>query len=85
MKRLMKIMGLPLLGMLLVVSGLAYDLRFAGLPYQDPTPDMEARWKFHKSVAGVFYEAGGVTLLAGVVAAPVIWMRTRPCRRRGGA
>jgi hypothetical protein len=35
----------------LIFAGFAYDLSFAGLPYQDPTPQMQERWLFHKRVA----------------------------------
>ena len=45
-------------GMLL---GFVYDILFAGLPYQDPTPEVQAEWAFHKDVADTI-ELGGVFL-----------------------
>ena len=45
-------------GMLL---GFVYDILFAGLPYQDPTPEMQAEWAFHKDIADTI-ELGGVFL-----------------------
>jgi hypothetical protein len=43
--------GWPLLlivaGLLLMVGGFVYDVMFAGIPYQDPTPEMSARYAFH--------------------------------------
>jgi hypothetical protein len=41
------------LGFVLAASGFVYDLAFAGLPYQDPTPKMQARWQYHSGVASV--------------------------------
>jgi hypothetical protein len=38
-------------GATLIVSGFAYDLEFAGLPYQVPTAGMQERWLFHKGVS----------------------------------
>ncbi len=53
------------LAILLLVAGLAYDVMFAGIPYQDPTPEMSARYAFHSRIASVFYVLGGVTFLIG--------------------
>ncbi len=39
------------LGLLLLASGFVYDLVFAGIPYQDPTPAMSARYAFHARIA----------------------------------
>lgn len=35
-----------------VAQWLRYDIVFAGIPYQDPTPDLQARYAFHRSIAG---------------------------------
>ena len=61
-------------GFALVLIGFVYDMLFAGIPYQDPTPEMQSRWVFHQSVADVFYVTGAVILLLGLLAAPVIWI-----------
>ncbi len=55
------------LGILLLISGFAYDLVFAGIPYQDPTPEMSARYAFHSRIASGFYILGGGTFLVGAV------------------
>ena len=39
-------------GILLIVIGFIYDVIFAGIPYQDPTPLMIQKFNFHKNVAG---------------------------------
>ena len=55
------------LGLTVAVAGLAYDLAFAGLPYQDPTPEVQARWLYHSAVASVVERWGLGILLLGVV------------------
>jgi hypothetical protein len=77
MKRLIQSTATPLIGMLIVGSGLVYDILFAGIPYQDPTPELQARYDFHSSVASWFYKAGGIVLLIGIVAIPFIVKATK--------
>ena len=57
------------IGLCLVLGGFAYDLAFAGIPYQDPTPAMSADYARHAQIASVIRWAGvaGI-LLAGAVA-----------------
>lgn len=57
------------LGVTLAAVGFAYDLAFAGLPYQDPTPALQARWRFHARVATAI-ELSGV----GVLALGLAWL-----------
>lgn len=76
MLRMIKVAGLPIAGLVIVVTGFVYDILFAGIPYQDPTPEIQGRYEFHSSVAGVFYKTGGVVLLLGLLAIPVIWIKT---------
>ena len=52
MKRLLKTLAAPGIGILIVMSGFVYDVVFAGIPYQDPTPELQARYDFHSAVAG---------------------------------
>lgn len=78
MKRIIRLAGLPILGVALVFAGLIYDVMFAGIPYQDPTPELQARWKFHQSVAGLICKLGSIVLLLGVLALPFIARMTRP-------
>ena len=77
MKRLFKILGVPILGLAVVLIGFAYDVIFAGIPYQDPTPELQSKWESHKVVAGNIYIAGGVTFLLGILAPPVTRAITR--------
>lgn len=53
------------LGILLLISGFAYDVVFAGIPYQDPTPEMSARYAHHSRIASGFYILGAGAFLIG--------------------
>lgn len=77
MKRIIKTIGPPVFGLLLVLSGFVYDVLFAGIPYQDPTPEIQARYDFHSFIAGLFYKPGGVVLLLGLMTIPIIWIKTK--------
>jgi hypothetical protein len=72
MKRLLKTLAAPGIGILIFMSGFVYDVVFAGIPYQDPTPELQARYDFHSAVAGSLYTTGGVVLLLGLVAIPFL-------------
>ena len=65
------------LGMLVLISGFVYDLMFAGIPYQDPTPEMSARYDFHARVASIFYLLGSGAFLIGTVIGVVRVVRRR--------
>ncbi len=62
-----KIFLLILSGFVLIIAGFVYDVIFAGIPYQDPTPELLARYNFHSSIAG-YLELGGLgMIILGVV------------------
>ena len=77
MKRVMSTIGIAVCGLCLIISGFVYDVLFAGIPYQDPTPELLATWEFHKGIADIFYRTGGLVLLIGIIATPFIWIRLR--------
>jgi len=52
-------------GLATVVAGFLYDVLFAGIPYQDPTPELQAKYDFHSNVASWIMRTGlGICLLA---------------------
>lgn len=53
-------------GVILLIVAYVYDVLFAGIPYQDPTPEMQSKWEMHKSIAGWIYTIGTLVLLSGV-------------------
>jgi hypothetical protein len=67
------------LGIFLLVAGFGYDLRFAGIPYPDPTPELAARYAFHARIASGFYIVGLGAVLGGI-AAGVVRLVTRRAR-----
>jgi hypothetical protein len=63
--------GALLLGPAIVVAGFFYDVIFAGIPYQDPTPELQSRYFLHSTIAshvrwcGVLWMAALVLLWVG--------------------
>jgi len=54
-------------GLCLLVGGFIYEVMFAGIPYQDPTPEMEANYAHHSAVASSIYWASLGCMLSGCV------------------
>ncbi len=57
-----------LLGLVVILAGFVYDVLFAGIPYQDPTPELAARYAFQSGVAEVIRVAGGIIFGLGLMA-----------------
>ena len=64
-----KKIGLILLivGALIVVFGFVYDVMFAGIPYQDPTPELTQKYVYNVSIAYAFYKAGFIVSITGIL------------------
>ena len=75
--RVIKITAVSAIGLLILIIGFVYDARFAGIPYQDPTSELLARYEFHRSVAGWFYKVGGILFLVGLLAIPILLNKTQ--------
>ena len=54
-------------GILIIIVGFIYDVIFAGIPYQDPTPSMTQKYNFHRTVAESIELIGLVLLLISLV------------------
>jgi hypothetical protein len=52
-------------GLCLFVGGFIYDLMFAGIPYQDPTPEMSASYARHSQIASIICRTGMGAFLVG--------------------
>jgi len=76
------IVSLIVLGGIVVVAGFFYEVTFAGIPYQDPPPELLARYRFHASVAGYIYMSGFGIIVLGVVLS-IIRFVTRHSTERG--
>lgn len=77
MKRVIKTIAFPVLGLFIVLIAFAYDILFAGIPYQDPTPELQAQYDFHSAIASLFYKTGGIIILFGLVLTPILWKITK--------
>jgi len=64
-------------GPVLLVAGFLYDLLFAGIPYQDPTPKMTASYDRHSAIATVIYWCGALILLAAITLVMVRFLSRR--------
>ena len=53
----------------MILAGFVYDVLFAGIPYQDPTPQMQADYDFHAKLASVARWVGGCGIGVGVAIA----------------
>lgn len=54
---------LVVFAILVIVGAFVYDVLFAGIPYQDPTPEMTASYTLHSQIAAVGYAIGLFVLL----------------------
>jgi len=56
-------------GITIILIGFVYDVLFAGIPYQDPTPALAARYEFHSQVASIIRWSGLIISMIGGIAA----------------
>ena len=71
------VFGLALLG-----SGLLYDTMFAGIPYQDPTPEMLARYERESAVSSTTMMTGVWVFVFGMVVYVCRWLLRLRVKRR---
>lgn len=58
---------LACLGLFAFLGGFAYDVMFAGIPYQDPTVELQERYDWHAMVAERIQLGGLILLLVALV------------------
>jgi len=58
---------LPLFGIFIFAAGFIYDVRFAGIPYQDPTPAMQQHYNHEAHIAFVIEIVGSCIFLFGLL------------------
>ena len=68
-----KLRPIPLIaaGLFLLFAGFIYDVMFAGIPYQDPTPEISARYVRHAGIAAAMRWCGAGALLFGSLAGSI--------------
>jgi hypothetical protein len=58
---------LILLGIAVIFAGFVYDVFFAGIPYQDPTPALQASYEYHSHIASLIRWSGvGVSIIGAM-------------------
>ena len=62
----------------IILCGFLYDLLFAGIPYQDPTPEMSASYELHSSIATTIYAFGSGGLVIGILGTIVMCLIGKP-------
>ncbi len=58
---------LIVIGLLLLVGGIVYDVLFAGIPYQDVPQELLNRYALHRKISSILCLAGFSTFLAGAI------------------
>jgi len=64
-------------GLLLMVAGLAYDVMFAGIPYQDAPDDLLAEYNRHQAISNWIIHAGLLIAAIGALGSMIIWVKRR--------
>jgi hypothetical protein len=54
------------MGIILLIGGFIYDVMFAGIPYQDPTPILQANYDRHSGIASSIMQAGAALFSLGL-------------------
>jgi len=68
---------LIVVGFVLIIAGFVYNVVFAGIPYQDPPPDLVARYNLHATIAQTITTTGMIAMLVGIVGGVVLWLLRR--------
>ncbi|MBS0244928.1 MAG: hypothetical protein JSS20_22375 [Proteobacteria bacterium] len=62
-------------GLLVLAAGAIYNVVFVNIPYQDPTPELQARWLFDEAVSRWIMGVGIAGIVVGAV--QLAWRRMR--------
>jgi len=65
MKKYWPFLALIVIGIVVILAGFVYDVFFAGIPYQDPTPELSAAYNLHSQIAAAIRCMGMSVCLAG--------------------
>lgn len=60
------IWGIIFAGIIIFLTGCYYAILEAGLPYQDPTPEMQIEYAINMGIGRVLTRCGGLTFLVGL-------------------
>jgi hypothetical protein len=71
-------------GIAMVFAGLVYDIIFAGIPYQDPSPQLQAAFEADAHFAKRLMDVGGFVTFLGFIVA-IVRSAIRCIRRQFGS
>jgi len=58
---------------MIIFIGFVYDVLFAGIPYQNPTPAMLVTYNFHTTIASNIRWVGAGISLLGIIIIVIRW------------
>lgn len=77
MKKWLLTFSLPFFGFLIIAAGFIYDVEFAGIPYQDPTPEMQQHYNHEAHIASVIEFVGACVFVFGLILLIGRWVLQR--------
>ena len=69
-------------GILVLVIGLYYMVIKAGIPYQDPTPEIQLQYSINMGIGDVLTKMGLCTIMTGAICRIVIGFLSK--KKKGG-
>lgn len=66
-KRKFLLRYLFLVGITLIIIGFLYDLKYVGIPYQDPPPELLKKYNYHESISEAIINSGFIFIIIGIV------------------
>ena len=63
-----------LAGLIILLIGLYYWIVKAGIPYQDPTPEMQLRYEIDMRIGDELIKDGCITALIGIAGRAAAWL-----------
>ena len=54
-------------GIIIIIIGFIYDITFAGIPYQDPTPEMVEKYSYHRTIAESIELIGLMVIIFSII------------------
>ena len=70
------------LGIIVFFAGFVYDVLYAGIPYQDPTPALAASYNFHSHIASIIRWSGMGICGIGGAAILIRWLAIKSIKQR---
>lgn len=55
------------IGLLLVIIGFIYDMKFAGIPYQDPPIELQIKYNRNQKIANWIMDSGVAIFVVGLI------------------